>query len=539
MLGRTGSGLAYGVIWWVLDGLLLMPAELGMPVLQMGTSAAQSLLGHLLYGIVTALVLYQASWESPALRGGSASAPAFLSDLIVTISAGRRCAMKANTARKYRLYPTREQADRLASWAHTCRAVWNTALAQRIWAYKSAQRVAVRATQQCAELSDARQECGWLRDLPAQSAQQVLRYLDAAYDNFFNSQHPAGFPQFKKKRDAPSVPFVGQAVQVRKVSRRTAQVKLPKLGWVTFRLSRPLGGTVRNATVSRDGLGWHVAFGVHIPEPVEQPVHTGPAVGIDVGISCSVFLSTEAAARQRPDTLTPGERQRLRGLERRKARQLAYAKKHNGGRYSNRLRKTSAQISAIAARQARRRADWNHKFTAEVANSHGTVAVEALKVSSMTRSARGTVDAPGSGVQQKAGLNRSITDQGWFEIRRQLGYKTRRHGGELIAVPAPGTSQTCNRCGARDPESREGCGRLFSCTQCGHTDHADRNAARTILDRALPTAGRAGAGVHGNVSAQSTRSPRQGRGTRTGGRLREPPPRSPQHDQEESPPSGR
>jgi putative transposase len=115
-----------------------------------------------------------------------------------------------------------------------------------------------------------------------------------------------------------------------------AQVKLPKIGWIRFRLSRPIGGTMRNATVSRDGLGWHVSFGIHHPEPAEPPISTGPPVGMDVGIACSVFISDEDQQRQRPDTLTVGEQQRLRGLEQRKARQITYAKKHRGGRYSRR-----------------------------------------------------------------------------------------------------------------------------------------------------------------------------------------------------------
>jgi putative transposase len=430
--------------------------------------------------------------------------------------------VNANTAARFRLYPTRGQAERLMSWSHTCRAVWNIALAQRIWAYRSARRVTLRAMEQCAELTEAREEHGWLRDLPAQCAQQVLRHLDDAYINFWNPNHPAGHPAFKKKHHRQGITFPGQAVQVRKVSRRMAQVRLPKLGWVTFRLSRPIDGTVRNATVRRDGLGWHIAFGVYRPEPVEPPVHTGPPVGVDVGVACSVFLSTETRERQRPETITPGEKKRLRGLEQRKARQVTWAKKHNGGRYSNRLRRTIAQIGAVKARQARRRADWNHKLTAALANSHGLVAVEDLRVSSMARSAKGTVEQPGCNVRQKAGLNRSIADQGWFEIRRQLGYKTRRHGGVLVAVPAPGSSQTCSRCGVRDPESRRGCGRLFACSHCGHTEHADRNAALNILDRALNTAGWAGATASGRDGPQSTRSPHRGRGTRTGCRMREP-----------------
>lgn len=191
------------------------------------------------------------------------------------------------------------------------------------------------------------------------------------------------------------------------------------------------------------------------------------------------------------------------------------------GKYSNRLRRTNAAIAALKARQARRRLDWNHKLTTDLAQSHGLIGIEDLKVSSMVRSAKGTATQPGSKVRQKAGLNRSIADQGWFEIRRQLEYKTRRHGGQLVAVPAPGSSQTCSRCGARDPDSRRGCGRLFACTQCGHTEHADKNASVIIRDRAIRTAGRAGTSTGGGAGSQSTRSPK-GRGGRRASRMREP-----------------
>jgi hypothetical protein len=153
-----------------------------------------------------------------------------------------------------------------------------------------------------------------------------------------------------------------------------------------------------------------------------------------------------------------------------------------------------------------------------------------------------TVEQP---VKQKTGLNRSIADQGWFEIRRQLGYKTARHGGTLVPVPAPGSSQTCANCAVRDPESRQGCGRLFACVHCGHSEHADRNAALTILERALSTAGRkhahrreAGPAASGRRRPQSTRSPQRGRGAHPGSRMREPSPRSPHHDQEGLRPSG-
>jgi putative transposase len=342
--------------------------------------------------------------------------------------------------------------------------------------------------EQGAELTRARSELAWLTDLPAQSAQQVLRQLDRAYDNWWNPQHPAGPPRFKKRRNRLAVPFPGQAIRVHALNRRWAQVRLPKVGWVRFRLSRPLGGVVRNATVSHDGLGWHVSFGVAtVPE---TPGPNGlPGCGVDFGVACSAWVSDETSPRLLPATLTKGEQRRLVGLERRKARQLQWAKRHNRGRYSRRLRRTIVQIARLRARQARRRLDFTHKLTTDLAKSHGWVGIEDLRVKGMSRSAKGTVEQPGSNVGQKAGLNRGILDNAPYERRRQLAYKTPRFGSQLRVVPALGTSQTCAACGHRDPRSRPGCGRVFACTACGHQAHADYNASMVIEARARRAGG--------------------------------------------------
>jgi putative transposase len=386
--------------------------------------------------------------------------------------------MKADMGRRFRLYPTLGQAERLTGWGHTCRAVWNVALAQRQFLY--AQRgIRLRAAGQCRQLTEARAELDWLANLPAQSAQQVLAHLDRAYDNWWDPKHPAGPPKFKKRRNELSVPFPGQAVAVRKLNSRWAEVRLPKLGRVPFRLSRPLGGVVRNATVSCDALGWHVAFGVATgARPV--PPNGLPGCGVDFGVACSAYVSTETAPRLMAPTLTEGERRRLLGLERRKARQVRWAKRYNRGGYSGRLRRTIAEIARLRARQARRRADFTHKLTTDLAKRHGWVGIEDMRVTGMTASAKGTIEQPGRNVRAKAGLNRAILDNTPGERRRQLAYKAPRFGSELWLVPPQATSQTCATCGHRDPASRPGCGRVFACTGCGHQAHADANAARNI-----------------------------------------------------------
>jgi putative transposase len=425
--------------------------------------------------------------------------------------------VQADVGRKYRLYPTADQDERLIRWGHTCRALWNVALEQRQFAWQQ-RRHPMRAIEQCAHLTQARTDLDWIADLPAQCGQQILRHQDAAYDNWQNPDHPARAPARRKRKARMSIPFPGQAICVMRLNRRWGAVRLPKLGWVRFRWSAALGGVVRNATVTVDGTGqWHVSFGVATGTRPALP-NGLPGCGVDFGVACSAYVSDEDEPRLMPPTLTPTERQRLAGLERRKARQVTWAKNHNGGRYSNRLRTTIRQIAGLRARQARRRMDFTNQLTTDLAKSHGWIGIEDLSVEAMTRKPRSKPDPGQRGVfmpngrRAKAGLNRSILDNAWGERRRQLEYKAPRFGSELRVVPAWGTSQTCAKCEVRDPRSRPGCGRVFACTACGHVGHADKNAAIVIEDRARRAGGPNSTRRHPTVP-----SPRK-----TGRRLREP-----------------
>jgi putative transposase len=108
------------------------------------------------------------------------------------------------------------------------------------------------------------------------------------------------------------------------------------------------------------------------------------------------------------------------------------------------------------------------------------VVLEDLKISNMSKSAKGNVEKPGKNVKAKSGLNKAILDQGWFEFRRQIEYKLNWSGGERILVNPKNTSRKCSVCGHISKENRKTQSK-FSCIECGHAQNADLNAARNIL----------------------------------------------------------
>ena len=229
--------------------------------------------------------------------------------------------------------------------------------------------------------------------------------------------------------------------------------------------------------MTRDRSGrWHIAFAA-IPELIPGP-GTGAIVGFDRGVAISAALSTgELLTVPR---LRPMRQRRLRHLQRKLAR---------ARRGSDRRIRVKLAIARLKARETDARKDWAEKASTDLARRFDVIRVEDLKICNMTRSAKGTVEAPGRKVAQKSGLNREILRSGWGLLVSRLEDKA---PGRVEKIGAAFTSQRCWACGYIAAESRKSQA-LFACVACSYTLNADVNAARNIAaGHAVTARGRPG-----------------------------------------------
>ena len=365
---------------------------------------------------------------------------------------------------RYRAYPTSEQEAAVLRHCSDARYVWNLAVEQHAW-WKPGRKSAPGYLEQSRQLTAARAGNQWLREGSQTVQQQALRDFDQAMRNFFNGTHRR--PTWRKAGRHEGFRVTGtrgRGWDLRRLNRKWAQVQVPKVGWVRFRLSGPLPDDVKSFRVTRDRAGrWHVTFAV-IPDPVPAPGN-GEVVGIDRGVKVSAALSTGEMLTV--PGLTAREATRVLRLE----RKLARAK-----RGSNRRGNAKNQIARMKAREADRRKDWAEQTSTDIARRFDVVRVEDLNIRGMTRSAKGTAEAPGRNVAAKAGLNREIGKSGWGALVKRLEDKAR---GRVEKVPPAYTSQRCSACGHVAEENRKNQA-VFLCTACGYACNADVNAARNI-----------------------------------------------------------
>lgn len=365
----------------------------------------------------------------------------------------------------YALRPTAEQAILFEQFAGVCRLVWNLALEQRInhWRnYQARTGDNLNFVTQSRELTKLRAEVDFIRAVSQTAQQRVLKDLDDAFHRAWKGL--GGYPGFKRKGVNDTFSFKGREIRVEKINRRWSRIKLPKIGWVKFRDTRPLQGEAAEVTVNRTALGWQISIGCKLDEAAE--VLPG-SVGIDRGVSVPLMLS-DGTSYAMPASIDVLDRKI------RKAQRVASRRKRGSVRYA----KAQRRVAKLKAKQARVRKHWAHTATTDITRRYGTVVIERLRTKNMTASASGAVEAPGRNVAQKRGLNRAILNVGWHQIETMLFYKA----GNLIKVDPRHTSQTCSSCGHTDNRSRKSQAQ-FCCTACGHRDNADRNAAVVILHR--------------------------------------------------------
>jgi putative transposase len=359
--------------------------------------------------------------------------------------------MSVRKSYKYKLKPTPDQERVLDETLWHCRDLYNAGLEQRIWAYRQCD-VSVTHAQQETELPAIRQDFPEYAAIHSQVLQDVLTRLDKAYQAFFRrvkaGQTP-GFPRFQAHTRYHSFTYkqFGNGTHV-----DNGFLVLSKIGRVAVRWSRPIDGTPKTVTISREPDGWYVMFSC--AEVPTQPLPlTGRETGIDVGLK--VFLITA-------DGLVIHNPRHHRQAEKKLAKAQRVVSRRQKG--SKRRKKAANRCAKQHQTVKRQRADFHHKVASQLVHTYDTIYVEELQVSNLVRNRR---------------LAKSIADAGWAQFRTTLEYKAACAGKQVVALPPRYTTQDCSGCGERVPKSLSV--RTHVCPGCGLIMDRDENAARNIL----------------------------------------------------------
>ena len=374
---------------------------------------------------------------------------------------------------RYRLYPTPADEEALVRHCGHARFVWNLALEQANQ-WRVGRHPVPGSAERFRQLAEARRAFAWLGEGSSSVQQQALRDFDQALRKWWAGTHRR--PRWRKQ--GVDEGFCVRDVTVRRLSHKWAVIMVPKCGAVRFRLTRPLGDHGM-ARITKDRAGrWHVAFAAPQPSLLRTP--TGAVVGVDLGVVNTVTTS-DGDCLHIPGW-RPSEERRLVRLQRKLARQQ---------KGSKRRARTKHAVAVLHARAGDRRKDWAEKASTAMVTRYDLVVFEDLRVKTMLRSGRGTLDHPGRNVRPKAALNRRIAASAWSTLVRRTRQKAEAAGAEVVLVDPRHSSQTCSACGDVAAANRPSQA-VFCCQACGHGEHADINAAKNIRARGLRVPARGG-----------------------------------------------
>lgn len=366
---------------------------------------------------------------------------------------------------KFKLKPTKSQSIRFDQWLGTCRLIYNLALEAKIDAYKKSHVNLSRYDLQ-KQLKDLSEDYSFIKDVHSQVRQSPLVRLEKTYNNFFRG---AGFPKFAKKNGYKSFEFP-QGVKI-----DNKHITLPKFGKVKFFLGkRDVDNfVVKNAKITKEHKGWFVS--ILVEQEISHLPKNSNSIGVDLGVA-HYAVTSEGEVFENPKHLNKYKRKL----------KIAQRKVSRSKKGSNRRKKAVHELQKIYLKIKNTRTDFLQKLSTKLINENQVIVVENLKFSNMTKSAKGTLENPGTNVKQKSGLNKAILDLAGSSFFSMLEYKAKWYGREFHKVDPKYTSQTCSSCGHKAKENRK-TQSSFECVSCGNKMNADHNAAINILGRACPS----------------------------------------------------
>lgn len=353
-------------------------------------------------------------------------------------------------AYKYRLYPNKEQKEYFAKCFGCVRFIYNRMLSDKIKYYKETGRKLNNTPAQY------KKEFEWLKEVDSLALANAQINLQAAYNNFFKRPE-VGFPKFKTKKNHRHSYTTNN--QHGNIYITDNHIKLPKIGFVRIKKHREFDGMIKSVTISQKPSGkYYVSILVNQEETEKLPINNNE-IGIDLGIK-EFCITSNGEMIDNPKFFRKSEK-KLRQLQ----KNLSRCKKGSKNREKCRI-KIAKQYEKIT----NQRKDFLHKLSIRIIRENQTIVLETLRIKNMMSNHK---------------LSKLIADVSWSEFVRQLEYKSKWYGREIIKIDTwyP-SSQICSNCGHKDGKKSLSI-REWTCPICGTHHERDINASINILNEGL------------------------------------------------------
>ncbi|MEL7224987.1 MAG: transposase [Cyanobacteria bacterium J06576_12] len=349
---------------------------------------------------------------------------------------------------QYKLNPTDEQAQTMATWGELLRRHWNYALGQRLDNLRRNRCQIDRCSlvsepigevegwvdyyKQASELKETKRLFPEYKGIYADCQQQNLMRLDKAWKRWLfpaKNGKRGGRPRFKKRGQLCSFTFprVNSAKAGAKLNGNV--LRLSKIGEIAVILHRPIpdGFKLKQATILYKADGWYVSFSME-DEAVPEVLPTdciSRAVGIDVGLE--KFLTTsDGWAVQIPQFFRKAQQQlarQQRKLSRMVKGSVNYTKQAN-------------RVARLHLHVRRQRQAFHYQVAHWLCANYDLIAFEELNIKGLARTK----------------LAKSILDAAWGRFLQILQAVAVKRGKQAVGTNPSGTSIECSGCGNDERE---------------------------------------------------------------------------------------
>jgi putative transposase len=360
--------------------------------------------------------------------------------------------------KKVRLFPTKEQEQKLWQSVGTARFIYNWTLAKQEENYRNGGKfIPDGDLRKELTILKKTEEYKWLNEVSNNVAKQAVKDACGAYKNFFKKL--ADKPRFKsRKKSKPSFYNDNMKLKV-----KDNAVLIEKVGWINIKRNVVSANCkYSNPRISFDGKYWFLSVGIEKKQTIVEL--TDESIGIDVGIKDLAVCSNGMTFKNINKTKNVKKlEKRLRRLQRRVSGK--YLKNKEGSRFvkTSNIIKTEKQIKLLHRKLANIRSNHNHQATNMIVKTKPSrVVMETLNI---------------KGMMKNRHLSKAIAKQCLYEFKIQIQYKCEFSGIEFVEADKwyP-SSKTCSECG-HIKQKLSLSERTYSCEECGCVIDRDYNAS--------------------------------------------------------------